>query len=129
GCRVLFSSCWRWLVAMPLRPLWGSRAKRAVGARGAVAGARGARLLAGRRARGDGWRTAARTIARRRELLIVCMAVVLPVGFLILQRATLYDGIRHVLFVIPMLAILAGLGLWALLPLLRRAPVVAAVAG
>jgi hypothetical protein len=79
--------------------------------------------------RGDGWRTAARTIARRRELLIVCMAVVLPVGFLILQRATLYDGIRHVLFVIPMLAILAGLGLWALLPLLRRAPVVAAVAG
>ena len=57
------------------------------------------------------------------------MAVVLPVGFLILQRATLYDGIRHVLFVIPMLAILAGLGLWALLPLLRRAPVVAAVAG
>jgi hypothetical protein len=85
-------------------------------------------LASRRRERGDGWRTAARTVARRRELLIVCMAVILPIGFLIVQRATLYDGIRHVLFVIPMLAILAGFGFWALLPLLRRAPVIAAVA-
>jgi hypothetical protein len=54
--------------------------------------------------------------------------VILPIGFLIIQRATLYDGIRHVLFVIPMLAILAGFGFWALLPLLGRAPVIAAVA-
>jgi hypothetical protein len=44
-----------------------------------------------------------------------------------MQRATLYHGIRHVLFVIPMLAILAGYGFWALLPLLRRVPVIAAV--
>jgi hypothetical protein len=80
-------------------------------------------------ARGGGWRAAALAFARRRALLVVSLAVILPVGFLIVQRATLYDGIRHVLFIIPMLAILAGLGLWALLPLLRRAPVVAAVAG
>jgi hypothetical protein len=39
-----------------------------------------------------------------------------------------YDGIRHVLFVVPMLAILAGVGWVAILPLLRRAPIVAAVA-
>src|SRR5712691_9759392 len=58
---------------------------------------------------------------------ITCYAVVLPLGFLILQRATIYDGIRHVLFVIPMLAVVAGLGWRVLLPLLRRAPVVAAV--
>ena len=48
-------------------------------------------------------------------------------AFLIVQRATIYDGIRHVLFVIPMLAVLAGAGLRALLPLLRRVPIVAAV--
>ena len=56
------------------------------------------------------------------------MAVILPLDFYI-QRATLYDGMRHVLFVIPMLAVIAGAGLRALLPLLRRAPVVAAVVG
>jgi hypothetical protein len=35
--------------------------------------------------------------------------------------------LRHVLFVIPMLAVVAGLGWRTLLPLMRRAPVVAAV--
>jgi hypothetical protein len=79
---------------------------------------------------GAGWRAAGLMLARRRALLIVCAAVILPLGFLVIQRATIYDGIRHVLFVIPMLAILAGVGLRALLPLLRRAPVIAAaVAG
>jgi hypothetical protein len=86
-----------------------------------------AALASRRRERGDPWQIATRTVARRRELLIVCLAVILPISFLIIQRATLYDGIRHVLFVIPMLAILAGFGFWALLPLLRRAPVIAAV--
>jgi hypothetical protein len=67
------------------------------------------------------------TLAERRGIFLIVAAVILPLGFLILQRATIYDGIRHVLFVIPMLAILAGLGLRVLLPLLRRAPIVAAV--
>jgi hypothetical protein len=80
--------------------------------------------------RGAGLRAAALALARRRALLVVCAAVILPLGFIVIQRATIYDGIRHVLFVIPMLAILAGAGLRALLPLLRRAPVLAAaVAG
>ena len=60
-------------------------------------------------------------------MLTVCAAVILPLAFLVLQRATIYDGIRHVLFVIPMLAVVAGLGWRALLPLVARAPVVAAV--
>jgi hypothetical protein len=77
--------------------------------------------------RGAGLRAAALTLARARGILVVAAAVVLPLGFLIVQRATIYDGIRHVLFVIPMLAVLAGVGSRALLPLLRRAPVVAAV--
>jgi hypothetical protein len=73
-------------------------------------------------------REAALAVARKRAILLVCMAVILPLAFLIVQRATLYDGIRHVLFIIPMLAILAGLGMRVLLPLVRRVPVVAAVA-
>src|SRR6266508_1487722 len=73
------------------------------------------------------WRAAVLTLARERAMVTVCAAVVLPLGFLIVQRATMYDGIRHVLFVIPMLAVVAGLGWRALLPLLARAPVAAAV--
>ena len=73
------------------------------------------------------WRAAVLTLARERAMVTVCAAVVLPLGFLILQRATMYDGIRHALFVIPMLAVVAGLGWRALLPLLARAPVATAV--
>ena len=74
-------------------------------------------------------RTALLTIVRARACIIVWAAVILPLAFLIVQHATIYNGVRHVLFVIPMLAVIAGGGLRALLPLLRRAPVVAAVAG
>ena len=76
---------------------------------------------------GAGLRAAVLTLARARAILIVSAGVVLPLGFLMLQRATMYDGIRHVLFVIPMLAVVAGLGWRALLPLLNRALVVAAL--
>jgi hypothetical protein len=40
----------------------------------------------------------------------VWVAAIVPVAFLMITRATLYDGVRHTLFVIPMLALLAG---WA----------------
>jgi hypothetical protein len=73
-------------------------------------------------------RTAALAVVRERGVLVICAAVVLPLGFLIVQRATIYDGIRHVLFVIPMLAVLAGAGLRVLLPYLQRIPVLAATA-
>ena len=75
-----------------------------------------------------GWRAAVLAVARRRAFLIVGAAVILPIGFLIVQHAPLYDGIRHLLFVIPMLAVIAGFGLRALLPLLGRAPILAAAA-
>ncbi len=74
-----------------------------------------------------GWHAAALSLARRRAILVVGVAAILPPAFLIAQRATLYDGVRHLLFVIPMLAVLAGAGLVALLPLLRRVPVIAAL--
>ncbi|MGZ5881580.1 MAG: hypothetical protein ACXWJO_07455 [Xanthobacteraceae bacterium] len=76
-----------------------------------------------------GLRTAVMTVARARAGLVVAAAVILPLAFLIIQRATVYNGIRHVLFVIPMLAVLAGAGWRALLPLLRRVPIIAAVVG
>ncbi len=55
-------------------------------------------------------------LARSRRILLVWAAAFAPVGFLVIQHATLYDGVRHTLFVIPMLALLAG---WALARLLR----------
>jgi hypothetical protein len=63
-----------------------------------------------------------------RAVLIVLAAVALPIGFVALRRTVLYDGIRHLLFVIPMLAIIAGIGWRAMLPLLRPAPVLAGAA-
>ncbi len=96
------------------------------GIAGAVVSAREA-AAQWRRDRGAGLRAAALMLTRERGAIIVCAAVVLPLGFLIVQRATIYDGIRHVLFVIPMLAVLAGAGLRAVLPMLGRVPVAAAV--
>jgi hypothetical protein len=55
-------------------------------------------------------------LARSRRILLVWAAAFAPVGFLMIQHATLYDGVRHTLFVIPMLALLAG---WAFMHLLR----------
>jgi hypothetical protein len=55
-------------------------------------------------------------LARSRRILLVWVAAFGPVGFLVIQHATLYDGVRHTLFVIPMLALLAG---WAFVSLLR----------
>lgn len=63
-------------------------------------------------------------LARARETLVVAVAAFGPLLFLIAQRATLYDGLRHVLFVLPMLAIVAGAGLLRILPVLRRLPLV-----
>ena len=69
-------------------------------------------------------------LARRRAMVVVVLAVLLPLGFMIVERATMYDGVRHILFVVPMLAIIAAAGLHASLPVLLRAPLVSAgVAG
>jgi hypothetical protein len=73
---------------------------------------------------------AALVMARARQSLIVWAAAILPIAAIILQHSTLYDGIRHVLFLIPMLAVVASLGFLRLAPLFRRFPkTTAAVAG
>jgi hypothetical protein len=69
-------------------------------------------------------------MTRARQPLIVWAAAILPIAAIILQHSTLYDGIRHVLFLIPMLAVVASFGFLRLAPLLRRFPATtAAVAG
>jgi hypothetical protein len=52
---------------------------------------------------GGAWRT-----RRGVFLLLATVAVLVPVGLAIASRAILYDGIRHLLFVLPLSAILAG---------------------
>lgn len=74
----------------------------------------------------DGLREAALTLARNRNILLVWVAATVPVAFLMATHATLYDGVRHTLFVVPMLALLAGWGFVRLWHLLGRARVVAA---
>jgi hypothetical protein len=76
-----------------------------------------------------GLRPVAAELAGSRTVLVISVAAFGPIGWLILQGSTLYDGIRHVLFVIPMLAIVAARGLTSLLPFLRRLPIVPAALG
>jgi hypothetical protein len=66
-------------------------------------------------------------MARARQPLIVWAAALLPIAAIILQHSTLYDGIRHVLFLIPMLAVVASFGFLRLAPLFRRFPATTAM--
>lgn len=81
------------------------------------------------RARGiAGLATPALLIVRARGVLLIVCAVVAPIAFLMVKDATLYDGVRHVLFVIPLLALLAA-GAWLrVLAFLRRVPIAAGLA-
>lgn len=79
---------------------------------------------------GAGSILALRRLARRdRGLLSVpaqqhfflVFAVVFPVAYVIVRRSALYNGLRHLLFVLPPLTALAGIVLAGLLARLRRA--------
>jgi hypothetical protein len=75
-----------------------------------------------------GLRAPALLVARSRTTLVVWAAACVPAGYIMLRQPTLYDGIRHTLFVIPMLALLAGWAALRLLPALRRAAIPATLA-
>jgi len=64
--------------------------------------------------------------AQARQPLIVWAAAILPIAAIVVEHSTLYDGIRHVLFLIPILAVVASFGFLRLLPFLRRHPAIAA---
>jgi hypothetical protein len=68
-------------------------------------------------------------IARERTWLVLWAAVLLPIGFIIAAHSTLYDGVRHVLFLIPLLGVIGGYGFVRLAPVLRRVPVAASAVG
>lgn len=63
--------------------------------------------------------------APSRQMLIVWGAALSPILFVILDHSTLYNGIRHVIFIIPMLAAIASYGFVRLLPWLARVPLIA----
>jgi len=71
---------------------------------------------------------AALTLAQFRQTLVLWAAVLLPIAFIMVNGSTLYDGIRHVLFLIPLLAVVAGYGFVRVLPFTARAPTVVAAA-
>jgi hypothetical protein len=64
-------------------------------------------------------------LARSRGTLLLIAAALVPIGFVMVTRPTHYDGIRHVMFVIPLLALLAGGALLRLVPLFQRSPALA----
>ncbi len=43
------------------------------------------------------------------NLYIVILSILIPIGFAILGHAVLYDGVRHVMFVVPVIACISGL--------------------
>jgi len=61
-----------------------------------------------------------------RQRVILCAATLLPILFVIIDGSTLYNGLRHILFVIPLLALFAADGFVRLLPWLRRLPILTA---
>jgi hypothetical protein len=65
-------------------------------------------------------------ITRSRGMLVVVAAAITPAAFIAVQHMTIYDGVRHVLFIIPMLALLAAWGCTQLMPIIRRMPKTAA---
>jgi len=66
-------------------------------------------------------------MANARGTLVVLAAAIAPIAFVIVTHATHYDGIRHLLFIIPMLALLAAGALLELASHLRRYPMTAAL--
>ena len=55
----------------------------------------------------DRQRTEARTTAWVFIALLI-VTIAFPVGMLVYRRSILFDGIRHILFIVPVLAVLAG---------------------
>jgi hypothetical protein len=66
--------------------------------------------------------TCAASLAQSRNLLVVTVAALGPPLFVIARGSVIFDALRHLLFVLPMLALVAGWALLKLLPLFSRLP-------
>jgi hypothetical protein len=67
-----------------------------------------------------GLKSPALLLARARLPVVVAVAAIGPIAVVIVLHTPHYDGIRHLLFVIPMLALVAGGALLEVAPFLRR---------
>ena len=70
-----------------------------------------------------GWSAAIVQLAGARALLLIVAAALAPILFIIATGATLYDGIRHILFTLPPLALIAAWAMFKLAPVIRRFPI------
>lgn len=61
-------------------------------------------------------------VARARGFLIILVAALIPPIFIVVRGAIIFDGIRHVLFIVPPLAVLAAWGLLQSFPMIIRFP-------
>ncbi len=75
---------------------------------------------------GPAARAAVLSVARARNLLVVVVAALGPPVFVVTRGSVVFDGVRHVLFILPPLALLAAWALCKLMPLLARFPRTAA---
>jgi hypothetical protein len=71
-------------------------------------------------------RAAVLSIARARALLVVVVAALGPPVFVVTRGSVVFDGVRHVLFILPPLAILAAWALRKMVPFFARWPRLAA---
>ena len=76
----------------------------------------------------DDLKRSAMVLAKSRQILVVWTAALLPMVFVMIGGSTLYDGVRHVLFLLPILALLAGGGLVRMVPFLSHYRAIAAAA-
>jgi hypothetical protein len=65
--------------------------------------------------------------SRMRALMLVSAAAAAPIALTMIQHTKLYDGIRHLLFVIPMLAVIASAAFVALIPTIRHFSIIASL--
>ena len=66
------------------------------------------------------WRAWRRDPGEGAALSFLCFLVVFPIAYAIVTRAVLFDGMRHFLFVLPPIAVLAGIALSAAAERLSR---------
>jgi hypothetical protein len=62
-------------------------------------------------------------LAGARALLLIVAAALAPLLFIIATGSTLYDAIRHILFTLPPLALIAAWAILKLAPIIRRFPI------